>query len=171
MEACETGDPVLDDPTIRAGLTKALELSGADAPDRSARREIGGYIYQTADGTRQLRLHHDPDATPCSMKPGSPKPQAGEMVVGVWHTHPFENMEILPANCRRFPGSRYSNTRRGGGSLADWEFINDPYEGNKLPMYIIDKEEVFRLDPNTPDTARRQNPNRFDWKNTGDCRW
>jgi hypothetical protein len=127
-------------------------------------------MYQKPDGSIDIRPTADPNATPCSMSPGGPQPQAGETVVGVFHTHPFSHLDPLPSNCGRPANAAYDNLSNGGGSGADWNLIRTPYMGQHLPMYIIDKDEVFRLDANTPVGDRRQNPNRFPWNRPG-CQW
>lgn len=167
---CSTGDPVLDDPAVRQQLKNLLQQSGAFNNNPSARREIGGYMYEDAAGNVDIRPRPDPGATPCSMSPGGPTPQPGERVVGVFHTHPFSHRDPLPANCNRPAGAQYDNLARGGGSQADWDLIQTPYQGSNLPMYIIDKDEVFRLDASTPPAARPNNPNRFQWNRPG-CAW
>ncbi len=167
---CNTGDPILDDPAVRQQLKNFLQQSGASNNNPAARREFGGYMYEDTNGKVDLRTRSDPQATPCSMSPGGPTPQPGEKVVGVFHTHPFSHRDPLPANCNRPPGAQYDNQARGGGSLADWNFIQTPYQGANLPMYIIDNDEVFRLDASTPPATRGSNPNRFQW-NRPDCAW
>jgi hypothetical protein len=168
--ACSTGDGLLDDPGVRLQLQEQINLSGAFDNAPEDRRERGGYMYRAADGSVALRARDDPDATPCSMSPGGPQPQPGEEVIGVWHTHPFRHRESLPANCGRTAGAVYDNRSRGGGSAADWELIQTPYQGQHLPMYVIDREQVFRLDAATPPRQRSRNPNRWDW-NTQRCTW
>lgn len=165
---CEVGDPVLDSDAVRQGLLDALAQSGAFDRPPADRREVGGYVYQQADGAFDVRPRTppDPDATPCRNAPGGPQLRPGETVVGAWHTHPFAAGDTLPSHCN--PGSSatyaYDNLLGGGGSAADWEFA-DQFD---IPMYIIDNKEVFRLDPRTPPGMRPANPNRFTWRNT-DC--
>ena len=170
VASCATNDPVLDDPGVRQQMKNLLQQSGAFNNSPSARREMGGYMYQQPDGSIDIRTNPDPNATPCSMSPGGPTPQTGETVVGVFHTHPFSAMDPLPTNCGRGRNAYYDNATFGGGSRADWELIQTPYLGNHLPMYIIDKDEVYRLDANTPVADRGQNPNRFQWNRPG-CQW
>lgn len=174
---CPTNDPVLDDPAIRNALKAALTASGAFNNNPAARQENGGYIYQRADGTYDVRTTSPSPtnpATPCSATPGGPTPQAGETVIGPFHTHPFAHGDPIPivqgCNATVRQPTRYDNRRNGGGSPADWEFIKQPLGTQLLPMYIIDKNEVFRLDPTTPTRQRSRNPNRFRWTNPS-CPW
>lgn len=174
---CPTNDGVLDNPAIRQALKDALTASGAFNSDPAARRENAGWIYQRPDGTYDVRTTSPSPtnpATPCSSTPGGPQPQAGETVVAPFHTHPFSDGDILPGvdGCGRDRRLTYAydSDRGGGGSPEDWEFIKTPLGDRYLPMYIIDKEEVFRLDPNTSQRDRRRNPNRFRWTNPS-CPW
>lgn len=173
---CATNDGVLDDPAVRNALKAALAASGAFNSNPASRQEQAGYIYQRADGSYDVRTAPpDPTlTTPCSSWPGVPAPQPGETTIAPWHTHPFAAGDPLPfvqgcASTPRRP-TQYDNRRGGGGSAADWRFIETP-DGNRfLPMYIIDKNEVFRLDPNVPVRQRSRNPNRFKWTNPA-CPW
>lgn len=174
---CPTNDAVLDDPAIRQALKNALNASGAFNSNPATRQENAGWIYQRADGTYDVRTTSPSPtnpATPCSSTPGGPTPQAGETVVAPFHTHPFSDGDILPRidGCGedRRRTYAYDSDRGGGGSPEDWKFIESPLGDRYLPMYIIDKEEVFRLDPNTPSRDRRRNPNRFRWTNPS-CPW
>ena len=174
---CPTNDPVLDDPAIRLALKNALNASGAFNNTPATRQENAGWIYQRPDGTYDVRTTSPSPtnpATPCSSTPGGPTPQAGETVIGPFHTHPFSHGDILP----QVPGCgnntrqtfAYDSRRNGGGSTQDWQFIQTPLGNQLLPMYIIDKNEVFRLDPTTPVRQRSRNPNRFRWTNPS-CPW
>ncbi len=174
---CPTNDAALDNPAVRQALLAALTASGAFNNDPAARRENGGYIYQRVDGTYDVRTTTPSPtnaATPCSSTPGGPAPQAGETVIGPWHTHPFSDGDVLPSvpgcGTNRRETYAYDSDRYGGGSKADWEFIQTEYNGRLLPMFIIDKDEVFRLDAATPELERANNPNRFQW-NSGACPW
>jgi hypothetical protein len=174
---CATNDAVLDDPAIRQALKNALTQSGAFNNTPETRLETAGYIYQKADGSYDVRVtppSPSSPSTPCSSTPGGPTPQAGETVIGPFHTHPFAGGDILPKVPGCSPNPRltyaYDNRRFGGGSQGDWEFIQTPYNGALLPMYIIDKNEVYRLDGATPVRQRSRNPNRFKWNNPS-CPW
>ena len=47
----------------------------------------------------------------------------------------------------------------GGGSNADW--TSGTSDG--FPMYVITKDgRIYRLDPDTPRSARKNNPNKWD---------
>ncbi len=164
---CPTEDPILDTRAIRDEMMALLDASGIDGNPED-RREQSGYIHRLADGTLKLIPAPNPGpATPCSGIPRAPDNQPGDEVVGAFHTHPFAHGDVLPPNCNLPFGATYDNKRLGGGSRQDWNFAPD----FAIPMYIIDMEEVFRLDPNTPISERGNNPNRWAWNKIDSCTW
>ena len=143
-----TGDARLDDPVVQEALVTALVLSEWTNANTELRLEHGGYIYERTDGTRYVRFTPDPlGQTGCSVKPGPPLEEApSDTAVAVLHTHPFSHNDVLPQNCGApKAGSPYNAQIYGGGSLEDWSFANS----NGVPVYIIDLDQVYRLDHGT----------------------
>jgi hypothetical protein len=158
-----TGDPVLDDPDVRQGLSDELFRSRPN-PDGTGRIEHRGYLYQESDGSYLLVPANDPTGTMCGFTfedlPIPPEIE-GATFVGDYHTHPNKHREVLTGCVGQPPGEIWRANRKantGGGSDGDWDFANVRGKSH----YIVDIDgKVWRLDANTLPDARKNNPNRW----------
>lgn len=160
-------DPLLDgNPNVQQALHQSLLDSGAFSLPPDDRRELAGYVYEntvTGEITARTKPLH-PQATPCNTYPGAPVLQPDEIAKAVYHPHPFSVGDTVPQACWENGKPTENSDRLGGGSKEDWEFIDTPApHGEKIPSYIIDKDRVYRLDPDTPQEDWHKNPNRWDW--------
>lgn len=95
QEPCNTGDPVIDSPTVQADFDQLWTNSNPEAP-LFARTERGGWIVQTSSGYdvvpfTQLRTSY------CGMDGSEPYPANGT-IIGFVHTHPYAAGETI-TNC------------------------------------------------------------------------
>jgi hypothetical protein len=89
-DTCQTGDAVLDDPMVKAGLADLWQRSNPDAP-QSQRVEQSAWIVQNSDGSYGVRpMTNISQQGPCSVN-GSLLAPANAVA---WvHTHPFRRGE------------------------------------------------------------------------------
>lgn len=164
---CPTGDPLLDNPRFRDSLLAALNLSGADITPFSARREVGGYLYNDATGELEIKFSYK-DATPCGntvVRPGTE--------LAIFHTHPFNPAEgnlpadTLPFICFGASGLIYDAEIFGGPSAGDWRGSVDVGKD----IYVIDKKRVYKTNHLVSDSTKwRDSTKVWDW-NTASCKW
>jgi hypothetical protein len=163
-----TADSVLDDPGLRRDLLDQLSRARPNA-DGTGKKEYGGYVYQRDDGTYFLQPANDLTATDCgfTIPGGSPPTIAGAHYAGrFWHVHPSLNGERLYGCSWAIPGDIVTADRdpkNGGGSTADWNAVEESH----TPQYIIDQEKVWRLDPDTSEEERGNNPNKWTYNQLG----
>lgn len=156
-----TGDPVLESPEVQKALFDALVESQAFGPDPAIRLEEGGYIYERPDGSYYgVRTGNPQKQTACTVAilgPTTGEDPADE-VRAAYHSHPFSHDDLLPASCEYGAGAQY-NARGVGGALSsgedgDWASV----ESDQIPHYVIDLDNVYRGDPGTPESQRRDAP-------------
>ena len=173
-----TGDPVLDNDSVRAQLLQAMQRSNPDSTPRSMkRREIGGGVFQrvSVSGDTTYYAKEAPNylaQTACRNSFGYfPPDSSGDVVVAIWHTHPNSPADTVYgcAGGQQTPtGIAQSVLPYGGGSPQDWAAADSA----DLPVYVMTKDGVIaRLEPNV--TNRTGNQNVFYWKNdpTGCRAW
>lgn len=168
---CPTGDSLLDNPVLRAGLLKALADSWADSLPTSRRREVGGYAFFDSTGLHVVRTENPATNTPCKLDYS-----ATQNAVLIFHVHPFNPPEgftladILPSDTTCAPVGttrRYDPKIWGGPSDTDWAASIATHH----PSYIIDKKRVYVTNPNITDsTMWADSTKKYDW-NTRKCRW
>lgn len=163
-DTCTTGNAVIDDPTVEAGLTDLWKRSGIDKPQEQ-RLEHAAWIIRNSDGSHRLMAFSYTVQTACSVN-GNMNAPAG--AVGWVHTHPFrsgETMQVCGALKREVsPGQwvdwigpngqplypRYSNQP----SQPDRDFISSVNSLRKqlgqtyLNGYVIDNERITRYGAN-----------------------
>lgn len=154
---CPTGDSLVDNPAVRAGLEDAWRLSGADSAGLSPsnRREHGGYgfgdpIHDPLHvGTYQMSRSNPADG-PCTSAnvPGS----YGSLVPLLsFHAHPFGIGDQLPSNCiDNFQAGDVAFYAHGYGGLSGADWLRS-FE-DQLPVLAIDRDSVYIASP--PDSIR-----------------
>ena len=155
-------DSLLDSKQVRDVLRAEMASSLANGGV-----ERGGEIWKMTDGTYRAFPQNDPSATPCSFAPPTTVPPPGAAFgrpSGLYHTHPAFPNDIVPAACGSgLAGNKFAPNANGGGSLEDWNYSDN---GMFIPIYAYTKQKlVYRLDPGTPASQRKYNPNR--WKSNG----
>ncbi len=171
-----SGDAVLDALEASVGLVDALSTSRPDLPPGS-RREVGGLVWQRADGTFFTSIvPPGPGTTECRFdgnfaEAGRRPPEPGAVAVAKFHTHPHLHDDPVygcasagGTRFAQFPGDRGQVPRarpdqNGGGSPRDW----DEGTSDGFPMYVINAAgRVYRLDPGVPSDQRAANPNKWE---------
>lgn len=172
-----TDDPLLQPLEVRRGLIQALLNSQPNtAPELRLRRERGGVIYRSADGTYHIAEAVDPLATVCDYSHARAQANLAleptDTVKAGFHTHPHKTNDRVYDDCARVPPGRYGHTKpstNGGGSKDDW----DNATASQFSEYVITNDgTISRLDPNIPaGSARRNNKNRwaFNPSNLASC--
>jgi hypothetical protein len=133
-----TGDPALDDPTVRGWLTMEWDIAVTNQKER------GGWIFRDDSTGGYFALHDnrmDGTATKCTLDFFDPPVMQGSTVVGNYHTH-FIPAGTFMACTRRPPDARAAY----GPSFADMRTASRTWTGGQTyDMYIIDAFEVQRL--------------------------
>ncbi len=176
---CITGDSLLDNPAFRSLLQQAMANSNPGDPNIGNRIEQGGNVWRdTVTGN----IRFDPSgglitADNCGREYLRPAGNPGEILIAVYHTHPyFDGDSITVCGTRPIIPTDFEPLPNGGGSGNDWVALsrlnNDLGAlGNPLfPMYTFDKTRVWRLDPGTPLSEQLANPNVWDHA-TSSCTW
>lgn len=163
-DTCKTGNAVIDDPAVEAGLTDLWKKSNIDSAQEK-RLEHAAWIIRNADGSHRLMAFTYTIQTPCSVNGNMNAPPSA---VGWAHTHPFrsgETMQVCGALKREVsPGQwvdwigpngqpiypRYSNQP----SQPDRDFMGSVNSLRKqlgqtyLNGYVIDNERITRYGAN-----------------------
>jgi hypothetical protein len=84
---CPTGDPLLDDPEVRQGLSQELALSGVGSLPPEERKERAGWIYRRSDRSRFVLNTVDPTANACRVRFSAPPTIFGATPEALYHTH------------------------------------------------------------------------------------
>jgi hypothetical protein len=165
---CHTGDSLLDNAVLRAGLLQAIKDSWADSVPSSRRREVAGYAYFDSTGLHVARTEDPTKYTPCSVSYGAPS-----NAVLIFHTHPFFPPEgytpadTFPTVCNPGKTVMYDVKTWGGPSSEDWASS----VSSQHPSYIIDKKRIYVTNPRIIDsTVWADSTKKYDW-NTRKCRW
>lgn len=130
--------------------------------------ELGGVIVRTSDDKYLVvRLPPDPATSDnCSYNPlgGYITGRAYGRIIALWHTHPYNDTNASEefTTCRLSSSPvRAQNSASGGGSQGinkgDW--VGAATAG--IPMYTIDRYNIYRLEPKTPFNRRQFNPNKW----------
>ena len=173
-----SGDEVgaMDSQEVIDDLLDALAESNPDGPP-GTRQEQAGIIWQRPNGSLFAAPVPTISATECTIEVdfaagADQPPEPGAVGVAKYHTHPHSKREEV-FGCRdekgtrfaQFPGDRGIVPRaadpddKGGGSVVDW--TSGTSDGS--PMYVVYKDRrIYRLDPDTPRSARKNNPNKWD---------
>jgi hypothetical protein len=176
----------LDRKEVRDALINELGLSNPNAtPGTGVKKERGGIIWQRVggDGSFFATVVTDPllvSSTECawSISGQPPPPEPGATPIGLFHTHPHGNGEDVyecapPPNYMGPPYAQYlgqpgaiipaaTPDKNGGGSDSDWDVATT----SGFRQYVINKDgRIHRLDPNTPLNQRKNNGNKWEWKN------
>jgi len=165
-----TGDPILDEPAVQNGLYEALEAGNAFDPDKSARVEELGWIFERPDGTVYVKRIPPLEQTACSNIPssGAVPDDLGDVAIAGFHTHPFADGDILPTSCGDKAGYPYDAVTWGGPSYHDWEDIIKELEAFDIPYYVIDLDNVYAAPGYLPEEQRAGIP-KYSWTEDQSC--
>jgi hypothetical protein len=134
------------------------------------RMEIGAAIYQdsTNGPLRFIRLSGGPLTSKCSFDwtGTSDSIPRGAPLVALVHTHPFiEGEKYLCPIYSETDSLEATYAATGGGSSFDWmsaDLLN-------LPLYTVDPQTIYRLNPGVDSLARSSNPFRWEYGTSGSC--
>ena len=173
-----TGDPVLDDPGVRSGMSDLFSQSNPDAPNQGDRIEKTGLIYRRPDGSVYLQPFVPQSPDNCGFEWGIIEPVVGaDALTGRFHTHPYTpgEMVVVCGQTVLDPPMGTDYPRFGGAPLRDWEELrafNDRLQSQGFPPVrdmVMDKNSVSILDPSvTTPGSERSNPFQF---NHSRCTW
>jgi hypothetical protein len=159
----------LNDGAIQDSLRAAhLDSYGtiADPLPLSQRDEIGGVIaYNFRKKTYEFHRIPATSSSHCHYIADPPDLPQGVVAVGWWHTHVLRDGDIYDCPFLGTMGVTANAEASGGGSEADWELANT----YKMPVYTIDPDRIWRLEPNTPPDMRPANPQRWAKGSFGQC--
>lgn len=150
---CPTGDTLVDLPQVRNLLKQAwLDSKPTDKMENRLERQFW-LLRDPATGVLTTVPAYASNATPCSGTPTLPANSPPLVVVAGFHTHPFTDLEALPANCPQTGklGYSYDAKKWGGPSEADWNYANT---GDGQPIYVADKDNIYRAIPISPVTPQ-----------------
>jgi len=166
-----TGDPVLDDPGVRAGMSQLLEQSNPEASNQGDRVEKAGLIYRRPDGSVYLQPFVTQSPDNCTFEWGVIQPVVdGDVLIARFHTHPYTPGEMVIVCGQRVldPPMGTDYPRFGGAPLSDWEELrafNERLQAAGFPPVrdvVMDKNGVAILDPSTTAAgSERSNPFQF----------
>ena len=154
-----TGDPILDDPTVRNGLKNALIASGIHLPQLQ-RQEKVGVVRRRPDGTLIFEtLIPQGYATHCAFRLKNPAAlvdwPTDSDIVAYWHTHPSTPGDsIYGCGAPDDPPIPYRPHLQGGGSEGDWIQLNRANDARvaagaaAVPEYVIDTQNVYTMPAN-----------------------
>lgn len=133
----------------------------------SQRTEIGGIIYQAVDhGPFLFQRVPSIETSPCSYNMDERHlPRPIFLVVARFHTHTMRDEEEYMCPNTADTVWRAINEASGGGSTPDWEIADT----SDIPMYTIDPDRIYRLEPDTPPARRHFNPQRWLKASSGTC--
>lgn len=148
-DPCNTGDPLIDSPEVQAGFDSIWAQSNysPEAP-QSERREVGGWIIQTASGY-SFQQFTNVETKPCGIDlPPDGKPANA---VGFVHTHPWAIGE-KQTSCEpiMFAGRAFYPEYKGESS--NWD--DKAAEALNLPGYILDANGITKFDKSGATLAR-----------------
>ena len=131
------------------------------------RRELGGVIlYYPATNTYKFERRLNQLDSHCAYMTSIGKIFTGQVLVGVMHTHPIRDGESYDCPVTGETGLEGNAEGTGGGSGPDWTVATN--EG--VPMYTMDPDRMWRLEPNTPEgSARTGNTERWLSGTTNQC--
>lgn len=141
-DTCNTGDQVVDDPSVTQGLQDLWAQSNPDA-NLAQRRETAGWIVQTAAGYSIVPIATASASFGCAEF--DVQPPAKGTVVGFVHTHPYQVDETI-IDCEMTSVQDYTGTpsdQDRATSLALGSYFGQPAG---LPGYIIDKDGYYRFE-------------------------
>jgi hypothetical protein len=143
INACLTGDPLVDNAAMRALMKAAWDSSNAFDLILANRRERGGILYDTGNGNFEYRTYFAPTDTPCRsfLIPTGPLPGTP---VAVFHTHPWTHGDETTGVCSSaVPGvkSTYDAQKYGGPSRGD--ILRSDAEHDNLPQVAMDKQNIY----------------------------
>lgn len=155
MPDCETGDPILDDPDVQAGLKSLWESGTPDDPDPWSRLEKGGWLVDDGNGQYHLEPFTSPPwaSFPCKTDPIGGFAIPPNTVAWV-HTHPFETGELM-TTCEpymvKLAGGVEVPAYQRYGNLPSEDDGNASYTLQK-PGYLLDKNKLMKYtgNPNSP---------------------
>lgn len=152
--------------SLRAAHFESYGTIGNPLP-MSERREIGGF-FGLNTVTQAYEFHRLPTAgsTRCHFPFQPFDIPKNFAVLGLWHTHPMKDGESYTCPHSADTVWLAKAEEQGGGSAGDWAIA----DSLQVPMYTIDPERMWRLEPNTPAGLDRwNNPQRWTKGISGQC--
>ena len=155
---CLTGDPLLDQQSVRDVLHALWADSSNASGPKNLRREVPVTFFEDSltGAVVALRSAPLPTDTPCHGNPAAPGSNPG-IPLANGHMHPYaQHGDTLPGNC--FPNDppgkihMWDDSTFGGVSPGDWATHLGTFP--PLPMYIVDSLHVHIVPSNaTPNNA------------------
>lgn len=136
--SCPTGNPILDEPVLRAMLD-SLWRKGNN-PDPNKRRELKGFYFDEAGLRTGLILKDTANATPCHTEA---VPTSADTIPAGWpiaaaHPHYFTPGDTLPLACGSGLAGQPYQSQYGGPSLRDWWSAKE----NRWLLIIIEPDSI-----------------------------
>jgi hypothetical protein len=140
-DTCNTGDPVVDDPSVSSGLQNLWAQSNPDA-NLWQRVEKAGWIVRTATGYSVIPITTTTATFGCAEFVAQ-RPANGA-VVGFVHTHPYQVDEAI-IDCDLRSVQDYTGAPSDADRIASKMLGNLFGHPGGLPGYIIDKDGYYRF--------------------------
>src|SRR5690606_30711020 len=153
--------------SMRALLFDSYGTTASPLP-MSQRRELGGVIVHS-ELTDDYSFHRVPSRagteSHCSYLSIGVKTGPTERIVAWVHTHPIRDGEVYDCEATGNTNLVANAQEQGGGSPEDWGSATS----ERIPMYTIDPDRIWRLEPDTDSLSRPYNPQRWSAAPTGTC--
>jgi len=152
---CSAGDSLIDDGRVRNALIRLIQSSNYTGPQANREEHVMAIARDTLTGQlTTLPITNNGAGNVCNSSWTIPSvsniKSFGLRLVAIVHTHPAQINEYV--NC---PNPNESGNVTAGGSGKDWSSMrtmnNQPdYQaaGWKIPWYIMQSQNVYRMDPN-----------------------
>jgi hypothetical protein len=151
------------------------DSSNASDTNKLNRRERGGFVYRDASGNVAFATSFSVTDKPCSASNLLPSGVSPASVLGEFHTHPFSGdtlgtgmgEETTGICSLAQPGIRkfYDAAKYGGPSKDDL----DRGTNDKLPMYIMDKDNIYSFPPGTTTSNWKTRVKKYPRKDPSGC--
>jgi hypothetical protein len=143
-DTCNTGDAIVDDPEVSAGLSSLWQQSNPDDHLWNRAEKAGWIVEYPAGQFSIVQWSGGTERFGCGDYPALALPTQGT-VVGFVHTHPYAVGEAITdcdlASVQTYDGTPSDFDRKAGEILGATLGRQAP-----LPGYIIDKDGYYRFD-------------------------
>ena len=89
----------------------------------------------------------------------------GYKIIATFHTHPMRDGELFMCPHSTDTVWQAVAEQSGGGRADDWNYATQ----TGIPLYTIDPDRIWRLEPDVPDSLRQINPQRWTKGSMGVC--